>query len=229
VSPDSAPLPPILLIHGVASSFEHNWQSTGWVDLLEGEGREVIPVDLPGHGRAATRGDENTTELILAAISAYPQVDAVGFSAGGHALLAVATRYPERFRKLAVLGVGSLEPGNDGDQHLGDDIVNGLEADTEPESQVPRLIRRLVESAGNDPRLVATFMRTPHDRALLADLAVITAPALVIIGEKDFTGTAVEVAAALPSARLLTLKGVDHFATPSDFACMDAVLTFISE
>jgi hypothetical protein len=32
---------------------------------------------------------------------------------------------------------------------------------------------------------------------------------------------------ALPDARLVTLKGVDHFATPESFAFIDATLEFL--
>ncbi|MBW8827332.1 MAG: alpha/beta fold hydrolase, partial [Acidobacteria bacterium] len=44
--------PPVLLVHGLASSFELNWREFGWVDLLADAGREVIGVDLLGHGTA---------------------------------------------------------------------------------------------------------------------------------------------------------------------------------
>jgi len=45
--------PPVLLVHGFASSAEHNWRHPGWLDLLADCGRETIAVDLPGHGTAA--------------------------------------------------------------------------------------------------------------------------------------------------------------------------------
>ena len=35
------------------------------------------------------------------------------------------------------------------------------------------------------------------------------------------------LADALPNARLVTLRGVDHFATPKDFGCLDAALEFL--
>ena len=33
--------------------------------------------------------------------------------------------------------------------------------------------------------------------------------------------------AALPQAELVTLRNVDHFATPKDFGCIDATLDFL--
>ena len=44
--------PPVLLVHGFASSAEHNWRHPGWLDLLADCGRETIAIDLPGHGTA---------------------------------------------------------------------------------------------------------------------------------------------------------------------------------
>ena len=103
---------PILLVHGLASSFEHNWQAAGWVDILADEGRTVIGVDLPGHGANSAQDPAGISPAaaVLAAIGDRAQVDAVGFSAGGHALLAAAVSAPRRFRKIAVLGVGDRPP-----------------------------------------------------------------------------------------------------------------------
>jgi pimeloyl-ACP methyl ester carboxylesterase len=72
---------PILLVHGLASSFEHNWQATGWVDILADEGRTVIGVDLPGHGANSAQDPAGISPAaaVLAAIGDCAQVDAVGF------------------------------------------------------------------------------------------------------------------------------------------------------
>jgi alpha-beta hydrolase superfamily lysophospholipase len=52
-----SPDPPVLLVHGFASSAEHNWRQPGWLDLLADCGRETIAVDLPGHGTAPRPAD----------------------------------------------------------------------------------------------------------------------------------------------------------------------------
>ncbi len=49
---------------------------------------------------------------------------------------------------------------------------------------------------------------------------------LVVLGERDMVRPATALVAALPSATLVTLPGVDHFATPSDFGAIDATLRF---
>jgi pimeloyl-ACP methyl ester carboxylesterase len=42
--------PPIVLVHGFASSLEGNWAQSGWVDFLVRRGRTVVGLDCRGHG-----------------------------------------------------------------------------------------------------------------------------------------------------------------------------------
>ena len=220
----------MLLIHGLGSSFEHNWRATGWVDLLEAEARTVVPVHLPGHGPEHDRPDADAAEILIAAATAAASdngvVDAVGFSAGGHTLLQAASREPHLFRRIAVLGVGNPRTEAAGP---GDDIAAGLVADDEPTADTPRIIRRLVDSAGNDRFAVARYLRSERPWVTLADVARIEAPTLVVIGDKDFAGPADQLAATLPNAEYVVLPGVDHFATPSNFRCVDTVVNFLQE
>jgi len=220
---------PILLVHGLASSFEHNWQATGWVDILADQGRTVIGVDLPGHGANCAQDPAGISPAaaVLAAIGDRAQVDAVGFSAGGHALLAAAASAPRRFGKIALLGVGDRPARADGGADTAR-MVAGLEADAEPDDQVARVIWRLAATAGNDRRAVAGYLRAPHPALPLAGLAAIDAPVLVVLGDRDFAGPADQLLAALPNARLVTLRGVDHFGTPSDYGCIGAVTGFLA-
>jgi hypothetical protein len=50
---------------------------------------------------------------------------------------------------------------------------------------------------------------------------------LVVLGDRDWVGPADRLMAALPSASLVSLSGVDHFATPSDFGAIDATVKFL--
>src|ERR1700684_1366938 len=94
---------PVLLVHGFASSAEHNWRQPGWLDLLAEAGRETVAVDLLGHGgapRPTSAADyESVEDRVAAEISGYEQVDAVGFSAGAHLLLRLGRRGPPRCRR----------------------------------------------------------------------------------------------------------------------------------
>jgi pimeloyl-ACP methyl ester carboxylesterase len=149
----------------------------------------------------------------------------VGFSAGGRALLAAAAAAPGRFRKIALLGVG------DGGARSGDDgaaMATMFESDAEPDDPTAAVLWRLAGTAGNDRRAVARYLRAPHPAVALADLAVVDGPVLLVLGDRDFAGPADQLLAALPHAELVTLRGVDHFGTPSDFGCIDAVTRFLA-
>ncbi|HTX27226.1 MAG TPA: alpha/beta fold hydrolase [Streptosporangiaceae bacterium] len=106
---------PVLLVHGFASSAEHNWRQPGWLDLLAEAGRDTVAVDLLGHGHAprpTSPADYSSVEdRVAAEISGYEQVDAVGFSAGAQILLRLAAARPEQFRRLALLGIGGERAG----------------------------------------------------------------------------------------------------------------------
>src|SRR2546430_13956958 len=102
--------PAVLLVHGFASSAEHNWRHPGWLDLLADCGRETIAIDLPGHGTAPKPADpaayQGVEAHVAAAVEGHAPVDAIGFSAGAHVLLRLAPGPPRTVRRPALLGLG---------------------------------------------------------------------------------------------------------------------------
>src|SRR4029077_17649142 len=70
-------------------------------------------------------------------------------------------------------------------------------------------------------------IRRPSEPFTPADAAKVTCPTLVIIGDRDFAGPPEPLVEALPDAQLVVLKGVDHFRSPIEFACIDAALEFV--
>lgn len=220
---------PVLLVHGLASNFEHNWRVPGWVDLLEAEGRQVIGVDLPGHGaHPVDPATVDAVEHVAAAISDYDVVDAVGFSAGSSILLRLAADDPDHFGKLVTIGVGNsvVEPV-DPDAAAGRSVATRfLDGSDDVLSQ---LFLRMLKTAGNDLEQVRSFVEHGGlSRRGPLDLSRITCPSLVVIGDKDFAAPADKLAAALPNSALVNLRGVDHFSAVNDFACIDAVLRFLA-
>ncbi|HMD47398.1 MAG TPA: alpha/beta hydrolase [Acidimicrobiales bacterium] len=216
----------VVLVHGFASSFEHNWQRTGWVDILGDQGREVVEVDLPGHGTSSRSTDPaayaDVAADVAAALPGEP-VDAVGFSAGAEILVRIATRRPGAFRRLALLGVGDnlLTAGDP------QPIIDALSGHGDPDDVRGELFRRLAESAGNDPEALVAFLRRPNRPFTEAELSTVTCPVLVVLGDRDFVGPADRLVQTLPDVTLVTLRGVDHFATPQDFGAIDAVMRFL--
>lgn len=222
--------PPVLLVHGFASSAEHNWRQPGWLDLLADCGRETIAVDLPGHGTAPKPADpagyQEVEAHVAAAVQGREPLDAIGFSAGAHVLLRLAADQPGTFRRLALLGIGRgvLEPADP------EPIVAALTGDQDPENVTGRVFRRLADGLGHDRAALIAFLRRPQRPLTPADLARIAAQVLVVLGDQDPAGTLTPgdgLVAALPDARLVTLRGVDHFGTPADVRCMQAVLGFL--
>jgi pimeloyl-ACP methyl ester carboxylesterase len=221
-------LPPVLLIHGAASSFQHNWGASGWLDLLADEHRTVLGYELPGHGEQASyapeHGDEIVTQL-LAALGDYEQVDAVGFSAGAQLLTATAAREPSRFRRIAVLGVGDklMHADPTGPVKLGEMLADESRTDLQA-----RLFRQIARSAGNDPLAIARYLQIPRPALSPQIVSRITCPALVLLGERDFAMPADELAATLPQGELKVLRRADHFGLTLDVSAMDAVLSFLA-
>lgn len=218
--------PPVVLVHGFASSFELNWRAPGWVDLLEEEGRTVVGVDLLGHGAAEKPHDPaayaDLESDLAAALPAGP-VDAVGFSMGARVLLGLAARNPERFRRLVVAGVGT----NLFTRHDPEPLARAVETGEAGPGGIGHLFAQYASTPGNDPAALAACLRRPEAPLDPAHLARITCPVLVVIGDKDFAGPADPLVDALPDATCKVLRGVEHFATPKDFGFIDATLRFL--
>jgi pimeloyl-ACP methyl ester carboxylesterase len=222
-------LPPVALVHGFASSTEHNWGATGWLDLLADAGREVIGVDMLGHGRARRPTSPDAYQSVESgaaeALRGRGRVDAIGFSAGAVVLLRLAAACPGRFRRMALLGIGSSVL-DDGEPSA---IIAALEGDPDPADTRGMVFRRLADSLGNDRAALVAFLRRRQTPLTTVDLARISCPVLVVLGDEDPAGPGDGIVAALADARLVTLPGVDHFGTPSDVRCMQAVLDFVGE
>jgi pimeloyl-ACP methyl ester carboxylesterase len=216
---------PVVLLHGFGSTFEHNWVRTGWVDILADVDCTVPVIDLPGHGSS----DPSTDPADYASVeedvaSVLPErTSAVGFSAGAQILLRIAVTHPGRFDRLVLLGVGD----NVFEASDNSSIVEALESGADPENVQARVFTRLAAAAGNDPKALAAFLRRVPPRPTPEDLAVVDCPVLVVLGQDDFVPSAGRLVDALPSATLVSVPGVDHFATPSDFGVIDATMRFL--
>ncbi|HET6963834.1 MAG TPA: alpha/beta fold hydrolase [Acidimicrobiales bacterium] len=220
---------PVLMVHGFASSFERNWREPGWVDVLQDEGHQVTGVDLLGHGEAPKPTDPEAYRDIQAgieaALPAEGQVDAVGFSMGGQLLLRVASKSPDRFRRIAIGGVGDNIFTGGTSEEAAAVIEAGQAGETGHEAM--GAFARFAQAPGNDPAALAACMRRPQEPITEEELAGVKVPVLVVLGDRDFAGPADRLMAALPDARLVTLAGADHFGTPKDFRFIDAVVDFL--
>ena len=98
--------PKLLLVHGLGGSGQ-SWSPI--VPLLNHH-REVITIDLPGHGETAARSDSGTFAGLADSLQDYIEqegfgsIDVVGFSLGGRLVLEMA-------RRGCVGNVVALNPG----------------------------------------------------------------------------------------------------------------------
>jgi pimeloyl-ACP methyl ester carboxylesterase len=207
----------VVLVHGWAGSFATTWVASGFTELLVDAGRQVIGVDLLGHGEAPKPHDPDAyADLTGRVFEAMPEapVDAVGFSLGAMTLLRAAIARPERFRRLVLAGIGRnvFEPGAD-----------------EGDDNRARLFANYANGPGNDPvALHALLQRPPAPAPTDAELARVTCPVLVAVGDADFVLPADRLVEALPHAELRLLRRTDHFATPESFDFIDATLDFLA-
>ena len=222
--------PAVVLVHGFASSFAHGWEHNGWTDLLADAGRKVLRVDLPGHGESPpTTGPAAFTDMegrLAEVIAPHAPVDAVGFSTGARLLLGLAAEDPTRLRKLVVIGVGDNLFRVEDREPLAR-ALESAEGEVAAEDIGVQLFVRLARTAGNDPAVLAAFLRRPDRPLTDEDLARVTCPVLVVLGDRDFSAPADRLVGALPDAELVMLRNVDHFAAPRDFNCINRSLAFI--
>ena len=75
---------------------------------------------------------------------------------------------------------------------------------------------------------LAAFIRRKNPPAFTPEsLSNLNTPTLVVVGENDFVFPPDQLVDALPNVKLVTLPGVDHFATPKNFGFIDAALDFL--
>ena len=222
----SADLPPVLLLHGFATSAARTWGDNGWIDILRDMGREVISPDLLGHGDSPKPHEpeayEGFAQLIADELPDGP-VDAIGFSQGSRTLLLLAVGDPGRFRRLVLSGVGANLFRTEGSGL----VSKALRGEADPSDPVARYFATLANEPGSDPVALAAFIEHRQPPVTVEGLATVTCPTLVVLGDQDFAGPPDPLVEALPDAELVVLPRTDHFATPKDFRFMDAAFDFV--
>lgn len=228
---------PVVLVHGWGGSYVSTWRKSGFADLLEDAGGTVVGVDLLGHGTAPKPHDPEAygdlTERVLEAAPTSP-CDFVGFSLGAMTVLQLAIDHPERVHRLVLAGIGRnvLEPDNE-EAHRR--LIEALEEhrstapghEAAPGDNIARLFVQYADQPGNDRAALTAVMKRRRTPFTAEQLARVTCPVLVVIGDQDFAGPGEPLVAALPDARLVTLRKVDHFATTENFGFFDAALDFL--
>ena len=229
--------PPVLLLHGFASSGRVNWVSTGWTDFLAGQGFRVIVPDFPGHGRseklytperyAAPAMAEDVRRLLdhLRISRAF----VMGYSMGARVAAFLAAAHPDRVCALVLSGMaGNLVHGVGGAEEIRRAL---LSADPAADPSIPawaKGFRQFAERTGGDLQALAACIgasRVPLTPQALRRLAM---PVLVVVGSEDtIAGDPAPLMALLPEARLVILEGRNHMNAVGDMRHKRAVADFL--
>ncbi len=217
---------PLVLIHGAFLTLDIAFGA--FIPALA-ESRQVIAVELQGHGRT---GDIEGRPLSYAQMAddvaalldhlGIETADVLGYSLGGAAALSFAIRHPERIGRLVVVSATAAADGwmpviREGIAALTPELFAGTPLETE--------YLRLAPNPEDWPVLIAKVQEleaTGHDFAA-EDIAGIGAPTLLIFGDAD--GVRIEHIAeifhllgggvagdyfGIPDTRLAIVPGATH-------------------
>src|ERR1700749_3695610 len=104
----------VVLLHGSFMTITNNW--TDMIAQLS-KSRQVIAVEMQGHGRPADINRELSYENLAADIAALldylkiQQADLLGYSMGGGVAMQVAIRRPEKVREVGSISAVSRHDG----------------------------------------------------------------------------------------------------------------------
>ncbi len=208
--------PPVVLLHGFATSTERTWREPGWFDLLKDANRRAFGIDLLGHGDAEKPTDPAAyDDLVSPVMAQFPETpaDVVGYSLGARTALQIAMDHPDRVKRLVLAAVGRNLVATDDDAGLGDNVADRFES--------------LIATPGNDADALRACISRERRPFTAEDLAKVQAPCLLIIGSDDFAGPPEPLADLLTDVTVKVLPGIDHFGLPKQFSFIDAALEFI--
>ena len=210
---------PLLLLHGNGESI-HSFSKQ--IDALA-QHYHVIAVDTRAQGKSVdTLTARLTYELFADDMKALldslrlPKANILGWSDGGNTGLLLALRYPAYVHKLVTMGA-NLYPSAE--------TVDGKMLRQSEQA------RKLLDKKGDlqHKRLLTLVLTEPH--MSYAEIEAIRAPTLVLAGEKDIIKEAHtrNIAAHIPGAQVVILKGVTHYAPQENPALFNqTVLGFLT-
>jgi len=231
--------PPVMLLHGFASSAVVNWIRPGIADALECAGHTVVAYDARGHGLsdaphdpAAYAGGAMVDDVVgLVDHLGFACVSAVGYSMGAQVVVAWAAR-DARVRRAVLGGIGSrmLRPQPGDRRYPAVAIARALESD-DPAAQsnaTARAFRAFADATGSDRLALAAIQRARLVSGH-GDLAPIHIPVLVLVGEDDtLVGDPRRLTSTLPEGRLQVVPG-DHLSAVTSPQFAAAAVDFVAE
>ena len=154
--------------------------------------RQVIAVDLHGHGRTAL-GDRpislidmgDDMAVILKQLG-YSQVDVLGYSMGGGVAFRLAMQHPEMVRRLALVSAGFAQSGFYPELLPMQAQVGAGMAEIMKNTPMYKSYMAVAPKPEDFPKLLdrmGEFMRTPYDWS--EDVKKLKMPVMLIYGDSD--------------------------------------------
>ena len=178
---------PVVLLHGSFMTIPSNWQE---MIAALAKSRQVIAVEMQGHGRTADiERDFGYATLAddIAALLDYLEVgkaDVIGYSMGGGVALQVAIRHPQKVRKVVSISAvfrhdGWVKEALDAYPHFTADAFKGspIEAEYKRLSPTPNAFPTFIK------RVIAMDLK-PYDFGA-EQLKTTPAPIFFIHGDAD--------------------------------------------
>ena len=229
--------PPVLLIHGFASTASVNWVHPGWVKTLVDAGYRVIAIDNRGHGASDKPHDPEAYQPSVMADDSRALLDhlgveqahVMGYSMGARLSTFLALAHPDRVKSLVLggLGIGMVEGVGDWDPIAAALLAPQL-ADVTHERG--RMFRTFAEQTRSDRFALAACIQTSRELVTREQAASIKQPTLIAVGTKDdIAGSGEALAALMQNARAIDIPNRDHMLAVGDKVFKKAVLEFYAE
>ena len=179
---------PLLLLHGGLGSID----MFGPLLPLLARNRQVIAVDLHGHGRTAL-GDRKINMIDIGDDMAalldhlgYAQVDAMGYSFGGGVAFRLAVQHPGKIRRLVVVSAGFAQDGFHPEMLPMQAQVGAAMADAMKDTPMYQSYAAVAPNPAEFPALLdrmGELMRTPYDWS--DDVKKLAMPVMLVFGDSD--------------------------------------------
>ena len=179
---------PLLLLHGGLG----NIQMFGPALTALAQSRQVIAVDLQGHGRT-TLGDRpirhadigDDMAVVLRELG-YGQVDALGYSFGGGVAFRLAVQHPALVRRLALVSAGFAQDGFYPEMLPMQAAVSAAMAEEMKGTPMYESYVAVAPRPGDFPKLLdamGEMMRVPYDYS--EDVKKLRMPVMIVFGDSD--------------------------------------------
>ena len=179
---------PLLLLHGGLGSID--LFSPGRRSLAKS--RQVIAVDLHGHGRTALGNrdislvDQGADMAAIIKSLGFNQVDVMGYSMGGGVAFQFAVQNPAMVRRLVIVSASYAQDGFYSEMLAMQAQVGAAMMPMMKDTPMYKSYVAVASKPEDFPRLLdkmGAYMRKPYDWS--TDVAKLTMPVMLVYGDSD--------------------------------------------